>query len=328
MGVPAGARCMARAVEARLPKSARACVLVRFLVRVSKCECVRVCEVGADGCPRARQPPGRDTDVRLGAVRLPIAQLRRQVVRCADDCVRNSRRRRQLARHAKVAQAEGTVGGQEEVHRLDVPVQDLQRVQVLQPAQRFAVQPPHLRLWKQRPSPPAQHAVHVAPLAELHDDVQPAVLDKALHVGHHVRVVDRSEQLHLAQHGRLRRRRQLVEPVNLLQRILLLIGHAPHVEDRPVGSGAQLALKGEVGAHRHCVSPPASARRRLPRPIHTSPSCGALRREDCARTAAPTCHGPAADHRRAGLSGPAGGPAVPSPECCSLEPGGPVLQAA
>jgi hypothetical protein len=194
----------------------------------------------------------------------------------------NGRRRRQLTRHPEVAKPDGAVCGEEEIHGLDVPVQHLQRVKVLQPAQRLAVHPPDLCLREQRPVAPAEHAVHISTFAQLHDDVQPAGFDEALHVAHHVRVVHRRQQLHFAQHRRLLRWRQVVKAFDPLQRARLLIGHATHAEDGAVGAGAKLALEAEVGADRHglsqrksCLaapSPPPACGWRQPPSATASPS--------------------------------------------------------
>ena len=70
---------------------------------------------------------------------------------------------------AQVAQLERTLLGEQQVARLDVPVEHLARVQVLEPLERAAARRRHLHL-AQRRALREHHVEERAPLAQLGED--------------------------------------------------------------------------------------------------------------------------------------------------------------
>eukprot|EP00964_Phaeocystis_antarctica_P060420 scaffold36043_cov58-Phaeocystis_antarctica.AAC.3 len=104
----------------------------------------------------------------------------------------------QQPRDAQVADLDAALA-EEEVARLEVAVQDLRAVQVVQPEQRLCKVPPHVVLGEQHALLPLDELTQVAAVAELHHDVQLALLAKAVVVAHDARVVQPREEPHLVQ---------------------------------------------------------------------------------------------------------------------------------
>eukprot|EP00967_Tisochrysis_lutea_P052780 scaffold65440_cov30-Tisochrysis_lutea.AAC.3 len=146
-------------------------------------------------------------------------------------------------------------------------------MQVLQPTQTLTVIAPDIGFRQQLSLAPTEHPVQVATFAQLHHDVELAILDETLDVRDNVWVIDRGEELHLAQHRRLCRRLELVEALHLLERKPAAVGGAAHGKDGAVGAGTQLAFENEVGAHRHACRrarpspPPADDTPHAPREV-------------------------------------------------------------
>jgi len=135
---------------------------------------------------------------RLLVVRRVFAQLRREVVGSAHHCRRKLGRGAQQPRHAQVADLDAALA-EEEVARLEVAVQDLRAVQVVQAQQRLCKVPPDVVLGQQHALLPLDELTQVAAVAELHHDVQLALLAKAVVVAHDARVVQPREEPHLVQ---------------------------------------------------------------------------------------------------------------------------------
>ena len=125
---------------------------------------------------------------RLLVVRRVLAQLRREVVGRAHERLCKLGRGSQQPRHAQVADLDAALT-EEEVAGLQIAVQDLHAVQVVQTHQRLCKVPPDVVLRQQHSRLPLDELRQVAAVAELHDDVQLALLAKAVVVAHDARVV-------------------------------------------------------------------------------------------------------------------------------------------
>ena len=182
---------------------------------------------------------------RLLVVRRVLAQLRREVVRSADHRRRKLGRGAQQPRHAEVADLDAALA-EEEVARLEVAVQDLRAVQVVQAQQRLCKVLPDVVLGQQHALLPLDELTQVAAVAELHHDVQLALLAKAVVVAHDARVVQPREEPHLVQRvllllarGALGRHR--------LDNVAKAVRDARDLEHLAKRALAELALEDEVG---------------------------------------------------------------------------------
>ena len=183
---------------------------------------------------------------RLLVVRRVFAQLRREVVGSAHHCRRKLGRGAQQPRHAQVADLDAALA-EEEVARLEVAVQDLRAVQVVQAQQRLCKVPPDVVLGQQHALLPLDELTQVAAVAELHHDVQLALLAKAVVVAHDARVVQPREEPHLVQRvllllarGALGRHR--------LDNVPEAVRDAPDLEHLAKRALAELPPPHEVGA--------------------------------------------------------------------------------
>mmetsp|Transcript_101924 Transcript_101924/g.318560 ORF Transcript_101924/g.318560 Transcript_101924/m.318560 type:complete len:367 (+) Transcript_101924:442-1542(+) len=183
-------------------------------------------------------------DVGTPSIGLTLADLGAQVVRSADLRLGAGRGALQDLGDAKVAHLDVAALGQEEVSRLQIPMQDVHVVDVLQ-RQDGLSEPTHdLRLWEGLVGlPHLLDAVgEVPPLTVVHDDAQPAILVETLAVPHNVGMLQGGQDLALLQSvlPLLPRGPTDVDHLNDGLRVLLPVRVMLHQDGRPEGALANL----------------------------------------------------------------------------------------
>mmetsp|Transcript_43504 Transcript_43504/g.130494 ORF Transcript_43504/g.130494 Transcript_43504/m.130494 type:complete len:203 (-) Transcript_43504:260-868(-) len=134
--------------------------------------------------------------VAFEVVRLAAHHLWAHVVWRADDGLCEVEAAGQRTADAKVAQLDAPVLGQEDVCRLQVPVEDALAMHVLKRHQDLGEQLQDLPL-QQRRLPRPQQLRQVASLAVLCHDAQVASVEEVVHIAQDQWVVERAQHLHL-----------------------------------------------------------------------------------------------------------------------------------